>query len=149
MTHGLPRWFRLLFTLMMLVLCSVVVTHLVHQRNAQQLIADLEAKIETSGQRLLKQQREYDEYSALLPEVESELAAVAPLAEAASARADELKAQRKALRAESEALAAELAALQAQAEAAGAAYMADTANLSQQVDQVVTQLDAAIDALQE
>lgn len=149
MTHGLPRWFRLLFTLVMLVLCCVVVAHLLHQNSAQTLIADLEAKIETSGQRLAKQQKEYDEYTALLPQVEAELAEAAPLAQAAAARVDELKAQRKTLRAENEALAAELTALQAQAEAVGAAALADTESLSQQVDQAVSQLDAAIDALQE
>ena len=114
MTHGLPRWLRLLFTAVMLTLCAVMVTHLIHQHDTLAEIAALEGKIDSAQKRLAKQQLEYDEYTAALPEALAELDVVAPQAEAAANRAAELKSQRNALRDENAALDKQIADLEAQ-----------------------------------
>ena len=143
MTHGLPRWFRLLFTGVMLALCAVMVTQLIHQRDTLALITSLEGKIDTAQKRLAKQELEYDEYTSELPAVLAELEETAPLAEAAAARAAELKAQRNALREENAALAAQIAELQAQLDALPAPE-----GIAQQMDDICTDLAEAADAVQ-
>lgn len=143
MTHGLPRWFRLLFVGVMLALCAVMVTHFIHQRSTLELIASLEAKIDSAQKRLAKQQKEYDEYTAELPEVLSELEIIAPQAEAATARASELKAQRNALREENAAQAALIADLQAQL-----AILPDPEGIVQQMEDARTDLTHVFDAVQ-
>jgi len=143
MTHGLPRWFRLLFAGVMLLLCAVMVTQLIHQRDTLTLIDSLEGKIETAQKRLAKQQVEYDEYTADLPLVLAELEETAPLAEAASARAAALKLERNALREENAALAAQIADLQAQLDALPAPE-----GIAQKMDDVCSDLTDVSDALQ-
>ena len=143
MTHGLPRWFRLLFVGVMLALCAVMVTHFIHQRSTLELIASLEAKIDSAQKRLAKQQKEYDEYTAELPEVLAELEIIAPQAEAATARAAELKAQRNALREENAAQAALIADLQAQL-----AILPDPEGIVQQMEDARTDLTHVFDAVQ-
>lgn len=137
MTNGFPRWFRLLFVLVMLTLCTVMVTQIIQHHDLSARIADLRGKIETAEKRLAKQQAELEEYSAELPVVLAELETIAPAAEAAVARVAELKAQRSILRgtvADQAALIADL-----QARLAALPVPADTA----------TQVDAALFSLSE
>lgn len=146
MTHGYPRWFRLFFAAVMLVMCAVFVTQLISQRQAAEQIVLLKESITLQEKRLAKQQAEYDEYLAELPLVRAELEQNAPLAQAAAAQVTELKAQRTALREENAALAAELAALQQQAEESNAVHLADNEALLQQLEEAVTHLNTALEA---
>ena len=141
---GLPRWFRLLFVAVMLVLCAVMVTQILAHQSLSAEIAVLTGKIDTAQKRLLKQQREMEEYTAELPDALAELEITAPAAEAAAARVTELKAQRSALRsavAEQEALIADL-----QAQLAALPVPTET---SHQADEALTVLTEAKDALQQ
>ena len=61
-------------------------------------LQDVGKSLETSQGRERKQQKEYDEAAAAIPETESDISRVLPLAEAAQKEVDELKAQRKKLR---------------------------------------------------
>ena len=146
MTHGYPRWFRLFFAAVMLVMCAVFVTQLISQRQAAEQIVLLKESITLQEKRLAKQQAEYDEYLAELPLVRAELEQNAPLAQAAAAQVTELKAQRTALREENAALAAELAALQQQAEESNAVHLADNEALLLQLEEAVTHLNTALEA---
>lgn len=142
MTQRLPGWFRALFTLVMLALCCVLVTTLIHQTNAQTRIADLQDKIEYTRKRLTKQQVEYEQYTGELPQVEAELAVIAPQADAAVARVNELKEQRKTLRAENQEIASRLSELLAQQEAGNTEFLADPQNITQYLDEAALNLDA-------
>ena len=68
------------------------------QRDFQ--LKDLALSVETSRGRERKQQAEYDEVTAELPQVRAALAKTQPEADAALAAANELKAERKKLREE-------------------------------------------------
>lgn len=142
MTQRLPGWFRALFTLVMLALCCVLVTTLIHQTNAQTQIADLQDKIEYTRKRLTKQQVEYEQYTGELPQVEAELAVIAPQADAAVARVNELKEQRKTLRGENQEIASRLSELLAQQEAGNTEFLADPQNITQYLDEAALNLDA-------
>ena len=142
MTQRLPGWFRALFTLVMLALCCVLVTTLIHQTNAQTQIADLQDKIEYTRKRLTKQQVEYEQYTGELPQVEAELAVITPQADAAVARVNELKEQRKTLRAENQEIASRLSELLAQQEAGNTEFLADPQNITQYLDEAALNLDA-------
>jgi len=148
MTRGLPGWFRALFTVVMLTLCAVLVSQLVYQTNAQAQISDLTLKLDTASKRLAKQQAEYDRYVAQLPQVQAELAQVAPQAEAAQTRKNELKAQCSALTAENKVLSTTLADLQAQAITENTEYFCDDGQFDQTLKDIADKLDAAIKLLQ-
>ena len=142
MPNGFPRWFRLLFVVVMLALCAVMVTQIVQHHDLSARIADLRGKIETAEKRLAKQQAELDEYNTELPVVLAELETAAPAAEAAVVQVNNLKTQRTALRetvAQQNALIADL-----QAQLAALPVPADTAV---QLDAALTTLSEARDAL--
>lgn len=141
---GLPRWFRFLFVVIMLALCVVMVSQILRHQSLSAEIADLTGKLDTAQKRLLKQQREMEQYCAELPDVLAELELAEPAAEAAAARVTELKAQRSALR---ETVAAQEAVIaQLQSQLAALPVPADT---SLQVDEVLTVLTEAQDALRQ
>lgn len=114
MSHGLPRWFRLLFVAVMLTLCAVLVTQIVRQQSLVAGIDDLQGKLDSAQKRLALQQRQLREATEELPLVLAELETAAPAAAAAEARVTELKTQRNFLRQEVEAQKARIAELQAQ-----------------------------------
>ena len=147
MTRGLPGWFRALFTVVMLALCGVLVSQLIYQTNAQAQINDLTQKLDTTAKRLAKQEAEYNQYVAQLPQVQAELAQVAPQAEAAKTRKDELKAQCSALTAENKTLSSTLADLQAQASAENTDYFCDNGQFGQSLTEIAEKLDAALKLL--
>ena len=70
---GLPRWFRFLFVVIMLALCVVMVSQILRHQSLSAEIADLTGKLDTAQKRLLKQQREMEQYCAELPDVLAEL----------------------------------------------------------------------------
>ena len=104
-----------------LLLCSVMVAaSIFHEAAMVKKIADVQINLEAVQGRLRKQQQEYAEYQALLPQVEAELAALQPQADAAYEQEQALRQQRKDLRAENSALQDELNALLDQADEASA-----------------------------
>lgn len=141
---GLPRWFRFLFVVVMLALCIVMVSQILCHQSLSAEISDLTGKIDTAQKRLLKQQREMEQYSAELPDVLAELEIAEPAAAAAAARVTELKAQRSALRETIAAQEAVIADLQNQLAALPA-----PADASGQVGEALTLLTQAQDALQQ
>ena len=89
----------------LMLLCAVFLAAwapLMRQRSFQ--LEDALLSLETSQGRERKQQHEYDEVSAALPEAREELALLQPQAEAAAEKVAELKAERKALREQKKAL---------------------------------------------
>ena len=104
-----------------LLLCSVTVAACIFHESAMVTkIADVQTNLNAVQGRLRKQQQEFAEYQALLPQVEAELAALQPQADEAYTKEQALRQQRKDLRAENSALADELTALLAQADEASA-----------------------------
>lgn len=104
-----------------LLLCSVTVAACIFHESAMVTkIADVQTNLNAVQGRLRKQQQEFAEYQAFLPQVEAELAALQPQADEAYAKEQALRQQRKDLRAENSALADELTALLAQADEASA-----------------------------
>ena len=104
-----------------LLLCSVTVAACIFHESAMVTkIADVQTNLNAVQGRLRKQQQEFAEYQALLPQVEAELAALQPQADEAFAKEQALRQQRKDLRAENAALADELTVLLAQADEASA-----------------------------
>lgn len=108
-----PVWFRALFVAVMLLVCALLAFFAVDQVRLRAQIADLTISLETSRGREARQNHEYDEVVAALPEVKAELERVQPLADAAKAQENELRQQRKDIR-------AEIAGLQEQIDAAQA-----------------------------
>lgn len=98
MSKGLPRWFRLVFVLVMIVLCFVVVTQLIAQRNYNQQLDELRNDIEIANGQLAKQQKDNRERRDSMAAMTEEIAVLAPIAEAAQAEKDALKAEKKALK---------------------------------------------------
>ncbi len=92
--------YAVFFTVIMLICVLFIVWYLpaVSQRRFQ--LEDTQKSLETSLGRERKQQSEYDETVAALPEVEAELERVLPLTEAAKEEVKSLKKERKALRKE-------------------------------------------------
>ena len=92
--------YAVFFTLIMLICVLFIVWYLpaVSQRRFQ--LEDTQKSLETSLGRERKQQSEYDETVAALPEVEAELERVLPLTEVAKEEVKSLKKERKALRKE-------------------------------------------------
>ena len=89
--------YAVFFTVIMLICVLFIVWYLpaVSQRRFQ--LEDTQKSLETSLGRERKQQSEYDETVAALPEVEAELERVLPLTEAAKEEVKSLKKERKAL----------------------------------------------------
>lgn len=98
MSKGLPRWFRLVFVLVMIVLCFVVVTQLIAQRNYSQQLDELRNDIEIANGQLAKQKKDNRDRLAEKASMAEEIAVLAPVAEAAQAEKDALKAEKKALK---------------------------------------------------
>ncbi len=138
MTTGFPRWFRTLFVAVMLALCTVLVTQIIHHQDLSAQITTLQGQIDTARKRMVRQVRELEEYTAELPLVQAELEVAGPAAEAAAARVASLKAQRRALQDAIAAQEARIAELQAQLDA-----LPDPADTVQQVDAVLTTLTDA------
>lgn len=110
-------YFRGLFVAVMLIVCVLLAWFAVDQTRLRAQMADLTLSLETSRGREARQTHEYDEAVAALPQVQAELARVAPLAEAAKAEENELRQQRKDIRAENEALQEQIESAQAQLDA--------------------------------
>ena len=100
MSKGLPRWFRLVFVLVMIVLCFVVVTQLISQRNYNQQLDELRNDIEIANGHLAKQKKDNRDRLAEKAAMEADIAILAPIAEAEQAKKDALKAEKKALKQE-------------------------------------------------
>ena len=88
-----------LFTVVMLLFCVFLGYYVVSASDIRFRTEDTELSLETSRGRERKQQNEYDEAAAQLPQVRAELAETRPLADAAEQRVADLKAERKELRA--------------------------------------------------
>ena len=97
-------WISLLFTLVMLLFVAFIVWYLpaVHEITFQ--IQDVQKSLETSQGRERKQQREYDETAAAIPEIQAELDRIIPQSESAKQEAQSLKEERKKLRKEKDEL---------------------------------------------
>ena len=89
-----------LFSLLMLVCVLFLIWYLPAIGERRFRLEDVRKSLETSQGRERKQQYEYDETIAAIPEAEAELARIAPLAEAAQKEVKELKQERKQLRKE-------------------------------------------------
>ena len=100
MSKGLPRWFRLFFVLMMIVLCFVVVTQLIAQRNYALQLDELHNDIEIANGQLALQKKQNREYLEEKVTMTAEIAELAPVAEAKKAETDALKAEKKAVKKE-------------------------------------------------
>lgn len=100
MSKGLPRWFRLVFVLVMIFLCFVVVTQLISQRNYNQQLDELRNDIEIANGQLAKQKKDNRDRLAEKAAMEADIAVKAPIAEVAQAEKDALKAEKKALKQE-------------------------------------------------
>ena len=92
--------YAVFFIVIMLICVLFIVWYLpaVSQRRFQ--LEDTQKSLETSLGRERKQQSEYDETVAALPEVDAELERVLPLTEVAKEEVKSLKKERKALRKE-------------------------------------------------
>lgn len=108
------RWFRALFVAVMLAVCVLLAYLAVDRTRLLTTIEDLTVGIKVNRDLMVRQNLEYDQAVAALPETQAELERVAPLAEAAKEREMELRQQRKDIRAENAALQEEIAAAQEQ-----------------------------------
>lgn len=139
----MPGWFRAVFVAVMFFTCAVLCWYAASQYDLRFQIADLTLSLDTSRQREVKQQYEYDQVVAQLPLTQADVAEQEPLAAAAQAVEKELRAQRKALRAESAGLTEQLATLQAELAALQeeeAALLAEVEALRQQEQALKEQL---------
>lgn len=89
-----------LFSLFMLVFVLFLIWYLPAIGERRFRLEDVKKSLETSQGRERKQQYEYDETVAAIPETEAELERIAPLVEAAQNEVRELKKERKALKKE-------------------------------------------------
>lgn len=96
----MPKGLKVGFTAAMLIVCVLVAWWAVAQYGLRAEIADLTLKLETSRQREVKQQTEYDEVTAALPLAQEKLRELQPESDAAVQQAQELRAQRASLRSE-------------------------------------------------
>ena len=94
----IPRWFRALFVVTMLLISLLLFWYAPLQVNLHFQLEDLALSLDTSRQREAKQQYEYDQVAAQLPITQAELALLQPQADDAAARETELRTQRKTLR---------------------------------------------------
>ena len=89
-----------LFSLVMMFCVLFLIWYLPAVAQLRFDLADTQKSLETSLGRERKQQYEYDETVASIPEVEAELERVLPLTEAVKEEVKALKKERKALRKE-------------------------------------------------
>lgn len=89
-----------LFAAIMLIFVLFAVWYLPTAALQRATLTDLDLSLETSYGRERKQQAEYDEVVAELPEVRTRLEALLPESEAAEQAKEELKARKKELKAE-------------------------------------------------
>lgn len=138
-------WLRAVFVAVMFFTCAVVCWYAVEQYSLRFQIADLTLSLDTSQQREVKQQYEYDQVVAELPVTQAEVARMEPLAAAAKAKETELRGVRKTLRAQSASLAQQLEAVQAETAALQdqqSALQAEVDALRQQEAELRKQLEA-------
>ena len=102
--------FPVLFSLVMFIFVLFLAWYLPSVGARRFLLEDVQKSLETSQGRERKQQHEYDEAVAGLPEVQAELDRVLPLSEAAQQEVKDLKAERKKLREEKQQLESDLPA---------------------------------------
>ncbi len=98
-----------LFAFVMLFCVLFVVWYLPSLNERRFRLEDVRKSIETSLGRERKQQMEYDETAAALPEVQAELDRLLPLNEALNQEVSVLKEERKKLRMEKKELESQLA----------------------------------------
>lgn len=128
------RW---IFIVGMLAFCVFMAWHTWTVYGLRFQVEDLSLTLETNSQRVRKQQYEYDQVVAALPETQAQLTLVQPDSDAMVQAVDELKDQRKALRTQRDALALELESAQAAASTAQEALaqaQETQENLAQQVE---------------
>ena len=89
-----------LFAVVMLVCVLFVICYLPAVNSLRFRLEDVEKSLETSRGRERKQQYEYDEAVAAIPEVQAELDRIIPLNDQAKQELQDLKAERKRLREE-------------------------------------------------
>ena len=89
-----------LFAVVMLFCVLFVICYLPAVSSLRFRLEDAEKSLETSRGRERKQQYEYDEAVAAIPEVQAELDRIIPLNEQAKQELQDLKAERKRLREE-------------------------------------------------
>lgn len=89
-----------LFSVVMLICVFFLVWYLPSVGMRRFKLEDVQKSLETSQGRERKQQHEYDETVAAIPETEAELERILPLSEAAREEVRQLKKERKQLRQE-------------------------------------------------
>ena len=97
-----------LFSVVMLICVFFLVWYLPSVGMRRFKLEDVQKSLETSQGRERKQQHEYDETVAAIPETEAELERILPLSEAAREEVRQLKKERKQLRQEKKDLEARL-----------------------------------------
>lgn len=97
MSKGLPRWFRLAFVLVMIILCFVVVTQLIAQRSYSLQLDELHNDIEIANGQLALQKKQNRQYLEEKDVLAAQIAELKPIAETEAARTDALRDQKKAL----------------------------------------------------
>lgn len=135
MTHGLPRWFRLLFVAVMLALCATVATQILNHHDLAAQVSTIQGKLESAQKRLALQEKQLREAEAELPIVLAELKTAEPAAQSAVAQVADMKTRRTELRQTIAAQDAQIADLTAQL-----ALLPDPADTAQQHDAVLTTL---------
>lgn len=86
------------FIVIMLLFVMFIFWYLPTDAAVRFQLQDVGKSFETSQGRERKQQKEYDDAAAAIPETEAEIANIRPLADAAEQEVAELKKQRKQLR---------------------------------------------------
>lgn len=109
----IPRWLLVLFTAVMLGLCTVTCWFAITTSLLMAQQQELNIMLTTSKQRETKQNVEYKAVVEQLPVVQEQLAEAQPLADEEKAKEKELRDQRKKLRKDVSALAGVLDAVQA------------------------------------
>lgn len=132
----MPRWFQMLFVAAMLCVAAVLALCAVSSHSLRLQIEDVSSSLDFSRQREYKQQYEYDQAAAAIPQVRAQIDETAPLAAAAKETETALRARRKQLRSENADLAdaltqaqTRLIELRAQADALAQALGTDCADL--------------------
>lgn len=97
-------FFPVLFSLVMLIYVLFIVWYLPSVGGLRFRLDDVRKSLETSQGRERKQQHEYDETVAAIPETEAELEQILPLCEEAKEEVKALKEERKTLRKEKKVL---------------------------------------------
>lgn len=110
----LPRWFTVLMVIILIAAAATVVSQLSLQASLTAAIDEAAYDLNVLQRRLEKQQTEYAQALADLPDILAQTEEIAPAAQAVYTQEQLLRQQRKDLRAENAALAQEIAGLQEQ-----------------------------------